>query len=164
MGKYVDSKVYIANNELQKQVTLYEYVQNNLDTKLKEKVKPIMRDAKILAGRQIRSQSWSNPNSFYSWKLKIKGTNKYKRQHGRYARSLVVKDHSKPYDVFFEVTGNKKEYRLSHLIEHSHKIKINGKVLPNKTKSINHMYISQELVNDKAPKACEEVIDKLFNI
>lgn len=162
MGNYVNARVFIAKDELNKTISLFEYAQNNLDDKLKKVVKPVMSEARKIAAQEVRQRSWSNPKNTYSYKLKIKGTNNYKRQHGRYAKSLRVKDHSKPYDVFYEVTGNKKEYRLSHLIEHSHRIKINKKFIAKKTKPINHMYISQSYVDKEAPKECEKVIDKLF--
>ncbi len=122
-----------------------------------------MKDSKNLAARAVRAGT-SKPHSRYSWKLLKKGTsNTYLRKNGRYAKSLTIRDHSKPNDVFYEVTGAKKEYRLSHLLEHSHKVHPWGnKNITKMTKEIVHMKPAQDLVDDKAPKACEKVIDKLF--
>lgn len=163
MSKYIKSTVFVAGDELIEQINLFNYMSNNMDGKIKQKVRPIMVKAKKLAKQEVLNKSWSNPRSFYSWKLKVHGGSGYLRQHGRYAKSLYVKDHSKPYDVMYEVTGKKKEYRLTHLIEHPHRIKLHGKFLPIKTKAINHIEISQDLVDKEAPKACEEVLDKLLN-
>lgn len=159
---WVKARVYFTT-ALDKEISLLEYAEKNVDTKIKEAVKPIMRDSKNLAARAVR-QGVSKPHSRYSWKLLVEGTNDvYKRQNGRYAKSLTIKDHSKTCDVFYEVTGAKKEYRLSHLLEHSHKVHPWGnKSITKMTKEIKHMKPAQDLVDEKAPKACEKVIDKLF--
>lgn len=168
MSKYakdtVRFKTYFTDNSLEKNLSLFEYVEKNADDKIKEAVKPIMKDAKNLAARTVRKGT-SKPHSRYSWKLLKAGShNFYKRVNGRYARALTVRDHSKPQDVFYEVTGAKKEYRLSHLLEHSHKVHPWGnKNITKFTKQIPHMIYAQDKVDKEAPKACEKVIDKLFS-
>ncbi len=144
-------------------ISLFDYAAKNTDDKLKEAILPIMKDSKKLAASAVR-QGTSKPHSRYSWKLLKKGTtNTYLRKNGRYARALTIRDHSKPYDIFYEVTGAKKEYRLSHLLEHSHKVHPWGnKHITKTTREIKHMEPAQDLVDNKAPKACEKVIDKLF--
>lgn len=154
---------YFGNDGLKKQVSLFEYAEKNMDDRLKKAVKPIMVDSKKLAASLVR-KNVSKPHSKYSWKLLKKGTtDTYYRQNGKYARSLTVRDHSKPTDIFYEVTGTKNEYRLSHLLEHSHKVHPWGnKNRTVMTKAVPHMYEAQKMVDSEAPKACEKVIDKLF--
>lgn len=161
-NSWVKARVYFTT-ELEKEISLLEYAEKNVDDRIKEAVLPIMKDSKKLAARAVR-QGTSKPHSRYSWKLLKKGTtDTYLRKNGRYAKALTVRDHSKTCDVFYEVTGAKKEYRLSHLLEHSHKVHPWGnKNITKMTKEIKHMKPAQDLVDEKAPKACEKVIDKLF--
>lgn len=166
MSKYakdtVKFKTYFTDNCIEKNLSLFEYVEKNVDDKIKTAVKPIMKNAKNLSARVVR-RGTSKPHSRYSWKLFNKQTGTYNRTNGKYARSLTVKDHSKPQDVFYEITGAKKEYRLSHLLEHSHKVHPYGnKKITKMTKEIPHLIYGQEKVDKEAPKACEKVIDKLF--
>lgn len=155
MGKYVDSKVYITNNDLKKMFSLFDYVQKNGDEEIKKEVKPIMISAKKTAYSLVKkgvTHKWP-----YSWKMKTS------RKHGTYARSLTIRDHSIPLDVFYEVVARGKEYRLSHLLEHSHRVHPFGnKNKVTMTKEVSHMYQAQAEVDDKAPKACERVIKRLF--
>lgn len=163
MSKQVEAKVYWAADGLRETISLFDYVEKHTDDKIKEAVKPVMNDAKKLAASAVRSGIRS-PHSKYSWKLLKKNTtNTYVRKNGRYARSLTVRDHSKPTDVFYEVTGAKREYTLSHLLEHSHKVHPWGnKKVTVMTRAVPHMSVAQDLVDTKATKACEKVIDKLF--
>ena len=155
MGKYVEGKVYISNESLREMFTLFDYVQKRGDEEIKKEVRPIMVAAKKTASNLVKSgasHKWP-----YSWKLKTP------RKRNTYAKSLTIRDHSVPLDVFYEIVAKDREYRLSHLLEHSHRVHPFGN--KNKTvmtKEVSHMYQAQSEVDKKAPEACERVIKRLF--
>lgn len=159
--QFIKGKVYIADDKLREMIGLFDYIAQNTDNKIKEAVKPIMLDAKRLAASEVR-KGVRNPHSRYSWKLYKNGVSL--RKNGRYAKALVLRDHSKQSDVFYEITGAKKEYRLTHLLEFSHNVRPWGnKHAPmKKTKAVPHIATAQALVDEKATKACRKVVEKLF--
>lgn len=159
--KWIKGKVYIASDKLKELISLFNYVEKNTDDKIKEAVKPVMLDAKRLAASEVR-KGVRKPHSRYSWKLYKNGVSL--RKNGRYAKALVLRDHSVPSDVFYEITGAKKEYRLTHLLEFSHNVRPWGnKYAPmKKTRAVPHIATAQAQVDEQATKACRKVVEKLF--
>lgn len=81
---------------------------------------------------------------------------------GVYKKSLVIRNlASNDQEIHFQVGGNKKHYRLTHLLEHGHRM------IPNRhfyrrvsrTKAIPHIAPAQEW----ADKAVEELYVKAIN-
>lgn len=93
-----------------------------------------------------------------------------KRTPGTYKKSLILNDVKVKGDdsqFILQVGGKKGEYRLSHLLEHGHKVyrrKENGKnvYLPKKSKSIPHIKVGQDYINKVADATLHNAIEDVL--
>lgn len=81
---------------------------------------------------------------------------------GIYKRSIVINSLSRKYDanIHFQV-GSKKHYRLSHLLEHGHKVRgcfRRKNDMP--TKAIPHISLGQDYIDKAGEEMYEEAIKK----
>lgn len=82
-------------------------------------------------------------------------------QKGVYKRSIVIRSlGDKQTDLDFQIGGNKKHYRLTHLLEHGHRVKINGAFINKRTKAIPHIRPGQDYVDEAALKLFDQALDR----
>lgn len=86
---------------------------------------------------------------------------------GTYRKNLIVRNSSELSKGYFhyQVGGNKKHYRLTHLLENGHKLVPNRhffRIIDGNTRAIPHIVYGQELVDKEAVKALEVAIDNAF--
>lgn len=69
-------------------------------------------------------------------------------QKGIYKKHIVIRTlDNEPGHVHFQVGGNKGHYRLTHLLENGHRIKMNGVFLNHNTKKVEHIAPGQDYVD-----------------
>ena len=78
---------------------------------------------------------------------------------GKYAKSLSLEktEESGRVAVGTTVTIYSKQYRLAHLLEHGHVVKVNGKVVGN-TRAFPHFAMAEAMAEETLPKKIEQAI------
>lgn len=131
------------NVDIKDTLNYFENVSKDISKKVNEDIPNIQKDTKKVVKSHLS---------------KGNGVDK-----GIYKRSIVYRNLSNSEQiVHFQVGGNKKHYRLTHLLEHGHKM------IPNKhfyrhvvrTKAIPHIQYGQ----DYADKAVENLYEKAIEL
>lgn len=93
--------------------------------------------------------------------VKHKLTKGHGVQKGIYKKHIVIKTlDTEPGHVHFQVGGNKGHYRLTHLLENGHRIKMLGVFLNHNTKKVEHIAPGQDYADKHVIMMMKKAIKK----
>lgn len=81
---------------------------------------------------------------------------------GTYKKSITTRNLSKEDVIFFQVGGNKKSFRLTHLLELGHQLWLFGHKTDYHTRAIPHIAPGQEYADKRVLDAYEKAVEKAF--
>ena len=82
---------------------------------------------------------------------------------GKYKKGITSRNLSKDDVIYFQVGGNKKTYKLTHLLEQGHVLWLWGKKTNRRTKSIPHIEPGQDYADKRVLDAYKKAVLKVFN-